>query len=93
MAKTAQFRAKLKQCEPEIRQYIATLESQNLKLQRQVGKLEAINITADNKIKALETRINSRATHMHINRGVYRQPSDGEIESRLAELGYVKQHA
>ncbi len=55
MVRSSQFRAKLRQCDPEIRQYIATLESHNLRLQRQVGRLEANNITALNKIKALES--------------------------------------
>jgi len=58
MVKSSQFRTKLRQCDPEIRQYIATLESHNLKLQRQLGRLEANNITAINRIKALEKTLN-----------------------------------
>lgn len=59
MAKSSQFRAKLRQCDPEIRQYIVTLEGHNLRLQRQVGRLEANSITAHNRIKALERAINA----------------------------------
>jgi len=87
MIRSSQFKAKLRQCEPEIRQYIATLESQNLKLQRQVGKLEANNITANNRIKALEKTINDSPPQGHIDFS----PSSHETEVlRLTEPGYMK---
>lgn len=88
MVKTSQFKAKLRQCDPEIRQYIATLESHNLRLQRQLGKLEANNITAINRIKALEKTINDSAPQPRID---FRLPGHEEPEvGRLTELRYTK---
>jgi hypothetical protein len=46
--------AKLKACDPEIKNYMTALETENLKLQRQIAKLQAENISHQHKIAALE---------------------------------------
>jgi len=48
------LRTKLKAADPEIQSYVIALEKENLKLQRQIGKHQAENVTLNNRIKALE---------------------------------------
>lgn len=49
----ASVHGKLKSCDPEIQHYVLALENENLKLTKQVAKLQAENMTANNGIKAL----------------------------------------
>ena len=44
----------LKAVQPELRQYVRALESENLKLQKQIARLEAQDVTKQHRIVALE---------------------------------------
>jgi len=48
------LRAKLKACDPEVQNYVTAFEAENLKLQRQIAKHQAHEITLNNRIKVLE---------------------------------------
>jgi len=45
---------KLKACDSEIKNYVIALEQENLKLQKQIAKHQAENVTLKNRIKVLE---------------------------------------
>jgi hypothetical protein len=45
---------KLKACNHEIQNYVIALERENLKLQKQIAKHQAENVTFKNRIKVLE---------------------------------------
>jgi hypothetical protein len=44
------LKTKLKHLEPEIQTFVSTLESENLKLKRKIGKLEVDNLSLKNDI-------------------------------------------
>jgi len=46
--------AKLKACDPEIQNYVIALDQENLKLQKQIAKHQAENVTLKNRIYLLE---------------------------------------
>jgi hypothetical protein len=46
--------AKLKTCDPEIQNYVTALKAENLKLQREIAKYQAQQVTLENRIKILE---------------------------------------
>jgi hypothetical protein len=46
--------AKFKVCDPELKLYIIELEKENLKLHKQIAKLQVQNITYQNEITALK---------------------------------------
>lgn len=48
------LRTKLKAADPEIQNYVFALEKGNLKLQRQIAKHQAENVTLNNRVKVLE---------------------------------------
>lgn len=45
---------KLKTTAPEIQHYVTAFESENLKLQKQIAKLQVENMSLNNRIKAIE---------------------------------------
>ena len=57
------LRAKLKAADPEIQHYIAALEAENMKFQRQVGKMQAENTTLNNRIIILKENTNECCVH------------------------------
>ncbi len=48
------LRIKLKAAAPEIKNYITALIKENLKLQKEIAKCQASNVTLNNRIKVLE---------------------------------------
>jgi hypothetical protein len=54
------LRMKLKAADPEIQNYVLALEKKNLKLQRQIGKHQAENVTLNNRIRVLEEDLKKR---------------------------------
>jgi len=54
MKKTSSLSTKLKQCDPQVKDFIRALKAENAKLQVQIAKLEVDKITKDNRVKALE---------------------------------------
>jgi hypothetical protein len=46
--------AKFKVCDPELKLYVIELEKENLKLHKQIAKLQAQNVTYQNEITALK---------------------------------------
>ena len=65
---------------------LEALKSENLRLHKQIVKLQAEAISKDNKIKALESERGPDLSHL----------SDNElraiIEKQIQELGYVKRN-
>lgn len=51
---TSDITTKLKACGAEIQHYVRALEAENLKLQREIAKHQAHNVTLNNRIKLLE---------------------------------------
>jgi len=54
MKRPKSLTAKLKVCDPEIKLYVGELEKINLKLHKQIAKLQAQNIDHKNEIKVLK---------------------------------------
>lgn len=57
------LRSKLKVADPEIQHYVEALEAENLKLQRQVGKMQAENTSLNNRMTILKEDTNDRCVH------------------------------
>jgi len=55
--------AKLKAVDPEIQHYVMALETENLKLQRHIGKMQAENTGLNNRITILQENTNERCVH------------------------------
>jgi hypothetical protein len=49
----APLRKKLKVCDQEVQLYVAALELENLKMQHLIAKLQAENMTLNNRVKVL----------------------------------------
>ena len=54
MDKTPELKALLKQGHTYVKDYVLALEKENMTLQRQIVKLQAQQITLNNRVKALE---------------------------------------
>jgi hypothetical protein len=54
MPPSEELRAHLDSSDSEVRAYVAALEKENAKVQKRVVKLEAANVSQNNKIMALE---------------------------------------
>ena len=54
MKRPNEITAKLKHADPELKSYVVELEKFNLKLQKQIAKLRAQNVTYQNEITALK---------------------------------------
>lgn len=64
-----EIEAKLNAADPDVRRYLSALSAENLKLQKQIAKCQAGQVTLNNRIVALEQEIkeNRPEFHMHIN--------------------------
>jgi len=84
--KALDLKSKRKASDPEVQNYIAALESENLKLQKQIAKCHVEKMSSDNRILALEEII-KKCNHP-------KDLSDKEIDSlikrNIEKLGYVK---
>ena len=54
MSRPTEITKKLKGADQELSMYIVELEKENLRLHKQIAKLQVENLTKDNEIKALE---------------------------------------
>jgi hypothetical protein len=63
----ASLKLKIKAAEPEIRNYVAALEKENLKLQKQKAKLQAENTPLINRITALNEQAKIPSANIEIN--------------------------
>lgn len=66
MTRPNELTDKLKQCDPEIKLYIAALEAENAKLQFKIAKLQAENLSAENKIAALKETIKDNKPELEV---------------------------
>lgn len=57
MATPSSLKVALKAAKPVVQQYVVSLESQNAKLQKEIGKLEAQNIGYKHEIVALKKEL------------------------------------
>lgn len=55
--------SKLKMADPEIQHYVTALEAENLKFQKQIGKLQSENLSLKNRIIILEQNTNDHCVH------------------------------
>lgn len=49
----APIKKKLKSCDVEIQNYVAALEKENLKLNKEVAKFQVENVSLNNRVKAM----------------------------------------
>jgi len=54
MGRTSDLTAKLKSSDPGLRNYVLELERENMRLQRQIAKLQVKDISQQNQIAALK---------------------------------------
>jgi hypothetical protein len=73
----ASLKMKLKTADPEIQHYVVALEAENLKFARQVGKLQAENMTLNNRITAIKEGHDPYSLHGFSNE---------ELERRIQDL-------
>jgi len=66
-----ELEAKLNASDPDVQRYLSALIAENLKLQKQIAKCQAGQVTLNNRIVALEQEIkeNRPQFHMNINLG------------------------
>lgn len=57
-----ELHTKLRASDPEIEKYVVALTAENLKLQLQISKLQAHNVTLNNRIKILDEE-NKHSVH------------------------------
>jgi len=57
------LRLKLKAADSEIQNYVTALDTENLRLQKHIAKLQADNVTLNNRITILLEDINERCVH------------------------------
>ena len=91
MAREAELSAKLKQCDPEVQNYVSAIEAENSKLQLKIAKLQAKNFSSENRIAALEEQTKEIKYGSDVSFS-QNSPSDKEIIekmiSTLQEYGY-----
>ena len=84
MAISSSLKSALKSSELVVRHYVAQLESDNAKLQKQIAKLEAKNIEQKQKISALQKEFKNGPVHkFQISRVIVdpaKSLSDAELE-------------
>jgi hypothetical protein len=54
MSRPKEITRKLRRTDPDLSAYVAELEKENLRLQKQVAKLQVESVSKNNKIKALK---------------------------------------
>jgi DNA-directed RNA polymerase beta' subunit len=62
MTKSTNLQTLLKTAQPEVRKYVAELEAENLKLQKQVAKFQVKEVSSKNRITALEIEIKKQGS-------------------------------
>jgi len=77
MTESKQLHAKLKMGDPEVLQYIIALKAENAKLQKRISKLEAKNLTAKNRIVALQQDL-KKMEHRDAPSGIVINLASGE---------------
>jgi hypothetical protein len=80
-----ELRAKLKASDPEVQNFVAALEVENLKLQKKIASLQVENVSAHNRIKALEQQKDP-----HGLKGLSDEELTQRLEKLIAEAGYVR---
>jgi 16S rRNA C1402 (ribose-2'-O) methylase RsmI len=63
----SELMAKLKTCDPEIQNYVTALKAENLKLQREIAKYQAQQVTLENRIKILEEENSKGEIILHVH--------------------------
>lgn len=67
MKKPSALQQKLKASDPDVRAYGRALQAENLKLHRQIAKLQADKLSKQNRVKSLEKELQKRAKKDHIS--------------------------
>ena len=62
-----ELEVKLNASDPDIQRYIAALTAENLKLQKQIAKCQARQVTLNNRIAALEQELKENRPEFHVN--------------------------
>lgn len=70
-----ELEAKLNTSDPDIQRYISALTVENLKLQKQIAKCQAGQVTLNNRIVALEQEIKENRPEFHLNINLGDEPT------------------
>jgi uncharacterized protein YlxW (UPF0749 family) len=62
-----QLEVKLNASDPDVQRYISELIAEHLKLQKQIAKCQAGQVTLNNRIVALEQEIKENCPEFHVN--------------------------
>lgn len=62
-----ELEVKLNASDPDVQRYISALMAENLKLQKQIAKCQAGQVTLNNRIVALEQEIKENRPEFHVN--------------------------
>jgi len=89
MNKETDLRTKLKLAHPLLKKYVAELEKENSRLQSQVARYEAKQLSVQNRVSALEKELkeNRPQVSLNINR-VGHELTHSEMVQRLTKAGY-----
>lgn len=82
------LKKKLAVCELEVKNYVRALEAENLKLVEQISKLQAENITLNNRVKSLLKQIEEIGpSHDEIIRSVHKNLFSNDLKNHNTSKG------
>ncbi len=61
-----ELEVKLNASDPDVQRYVFALKEENLKLQKQIAKYQAAQVTLNNRIVALEQEIKENRAEVHV---------------------------
>lgn len=76
---------KLMRCDFEIREYVEALKSENFKLQKQIAKYQAHQVTLENRIRMLEDDQHKPVLQVHFNIEPPNEKSQTNLPNESAE--------
>jgi len=71
-----ELEVKVNASDPDIQRYISALMAENLKLQKQIAKCQAGQVTLNNRIVALEKEIKENRPEFHVNINLGDEPKN-----------------
>lgn len=84
-------KARLKKADPVVKMYVAELEKENARLQAQIVKYEAKQLSLDNKVKAVERELKENKPQFVVNLDTGRPNWNAMTKEQLEE--YLHQAA
>ncbi len=85
------LKKKLAVCELEVKNYVRALEAENFKLADQVGKLQAENMTLNNRVKSLLKQIEEIGpSHVEMLQSVHKSLFANDLKNHNTSKGLNK---